>query len=136
MTREEVKALLPIMQAFSEGKTIQRRYIEGFDYEKEWVDDNSPNLSIYNFEYRIKPEYEYRPFKDAEECWEEMQKHQPFGWIKYNDNYMNISNIGNSDVISYDGSDYPEIISFKYLELNKHPKITFADGTPFGIKEE
>lgn len=31
-----------------------------------------------NIEYRIKPE---RPFKDAEECWNEMQKHQPFGGL-------------------------------------------------------
>lgn len=35
-----------------------------------------------NIEYRIKPEPKYRPFKDAEECWNEMQKHQPFGWTK------------------------------------------------------
>ena len=33
-------------------------------------------------DYRIKPETKYRPFKDAEECFEEMKKHQPFGWIK------------------------------------------------------
>lgn len=32
-----------------------------------------------NIEYRIKPEPKYRPFKDAKECWQEMQKHQPFG---------------------------------------------------------
>lgn len=23
----------------------------------------------------------YRPFKGIEECWEEMMKHEPFGWI-------------------------------------------------------
>ena len=26
-------------------------------------------------------ELEYRPFENIKECWEEMLKHQPFGWI-------------------------------------------------------
>ena len=30
----------------------------------------------------IKPKQGYRPFKNAEECWQEMMKHQPFGWVK------------------------------------------------------
>lgn len=33
--------------------------------------------------YRInKPGVNYRPFANEEECWQEMQKHQPFGWVK------------------------------------------------------
>ncbi len=35
--------------------------------------------------YRIKPESKYRPFKDEKECWQEMQKHQPIGWITFQD---------------------------------------------------
>lgn len=26
----------------------------------------------------------YRPFKNQEECWNEMLKHEPFGWVKKN----------------------------------------------------
>ena len=28
-----------------------------------------------------KKEPTYLPFKNKEECWAEMQKHQPFGWV-------------------------------------------------------
>ena len=27
-------------------------------------------------------ENSYRPFKNDDECWEEMKKHEPFGWVK------------------------------------------------------
>ena len=135
MTREEAKDFLPIMQAFSEGKTIQRRFIKGFDYEKEWVDDNSPNLSNHNFEYRIKPESEYRPFEDAEECWNEMQKHQPFGWIQDKNNKyskLSILSIDDEGIIIADYDNDTIYQSYKTVHLDS----TFADGTPFGIKEE
>ena len=78
MNRQQAKELLPIIQAFAEGKTIQSKYING---SNTWWDDN--NLSFGDgVEYRIKPEPKYRPFKDAEECWQEMLKHQPFGWVR------------------------------------------------------
>lgn len=136
MTKEEAKQLLPILQAFAEGKTIQYK-----DWKMngtfEWKDLDKENGKLYSScEYRLKPEPKYRPFKDAEECWQEMQKHQPFGWIKYDGDYLNITSISDYDVMGYLGGDDPVIISFKYLELNKHPKVTFVDGTPFGIKEE
>ena len=51
MTREEAKKLLPIIQAFAEGKTIQWR-----DLVKDtWVDESVPNWNP-SAEYRIKPE--------------------------------------------------------------------------------
>ena len=79
MTREEVKEMLPVLQAFAEGKTIESRCIKGD--KSLWYDDEDPSFDD-DLEYRIKPEHTYRPFKDAEECWLEMQKHQPFGWLK------------------------------------------------------
>lgn len=77
MTREEAKALLPIIQAFSEGKTI-----EYLTTRNEWVELEDPEFSYSASIYRIKQEPKYRPFKDAKECFEEMKKHEPFGWIK------------------------------------------------------
>lgn len=79
MTREQAKELLPIIQAFAEGKTIQ---VKGPD--NRWYDYEGENCKL-KFDsrvqdYCIKPKY--RPFKNAEECWQEMQKHNPFGWIK------------------------------------------------------
>ena len=79
MTREEAKKMLPILVAFAEGKTIQSRCIKGD--KSLWYDDEDPSFDD-DFEYRIKPEPKYRPFKDAEECWQEMLKHQPFGVVK------------------------------------------------------
>lgn len=113
MTRKEIKDLLPIMQAYVEGKTIQYRV------NKEWEDIDNPSFNDLPSEYRIKPEPTYRPFKDKEECWNEMLKHQPFGWIKNKyDQYINICSIGNDNF-----SDWFKL----YI---------FADGTLFGVKEE
>lgn len=78
MTRKEAKQLLPIIQAFAEGKTIEVRV--GND---SWVKTDEVYGGRNNdYDYRIKPEPKYRPFKDAEECWQEMQEHQPFGGLK------------------------------------------------------
>ena len=79
MNRKESKKLLPIIQAYAEGKTIQSRCIKGD--KSLWYDDEDPSFDD-DFEYRIKPESKYRPFRDAEECWAEMLKHEPFGWVK------------------------------------------------------
>ena len=113
MTREEAKELLPIIQAFAEGKTIEFK-----EYGMEWKEAQTPTWSS-RLTYRIKPEPKYRPFKSQEECWQEMQKHQPFGWIKKKGNYVNIMQV--SEESSYD-------VGLKNL--------TFVDGAPFGIKEE
>ena len=114
MTREEVKEMLPVLQAFADGKTIQ-----AIDpYEDEWVDQAGLNFkALFDGQYRIKLEPTYRPFKDAEECWQEMLKHQPFGWVKYADKYISISAIDSNNEYEIDFDDY-----------------TFADGTPLGIK--
>ena len=115
MTKEEAKVLLPIIQAYTEGKAIESRCIKGD--KSLWYDDEDPSFDN-DFEYRIKLESRYRPFKDAEECWSEMQKHQPFGWVKYADKYISISAIDSNNEYEIDFDDY-----------------TFADGTPFGVKE-
>ena len=133
LTREEAKEMLPIIQAWADGQTV-----DWYDPAIGWrlsgftLDfDKKPNF------YRIKPEPRYRPFKTREECWEEMHKHPDFGWVKVNVNvtceYEQIVricdyrkteltfNIANSD------DDYTS-----EMMLNSY---TFTDGTPFGIKE-
>lgn len=76
MTREEAKDMLPIIQALAEGKHIQLK-----DKTGNWMDIDFINVELCNPNvYRIKSEPKYRPFKDADECWQEMLKHQPFGW--------------------------------------------------------
>ena len=128
MNRNQAKEILPIIQAFIDGKQIQHLY-------NKWEDiENLTSDLIINPElYRIKPEPKYSPFEDAEECWNEMQKHQPFGWIKSKDDstinkFMFIDSLENNAANICTSSD------FSYNKLAEC--YIFADGTPFGIKEE
>ena len=123
MTREEAKELLPIMQAFAEGKTIQ---VWAND---TWQDEEYPSFVELSL-FRIKPEPKYRPFRNVEECWQEMQKHQPFGWLKDTDTggYIIISELDDKDIeiSGNNGWDYVGLMTC----------YTFSDGTTFGVKEE
>ena len=127
MNRKEAKELLPIIQAFAEGKEIESRCIKGD--KSLWYDDEDPSFDN-DLEYRIKPYPKYRPFKDAEECWQEMQKHQPFGWLNGDKCFCNIVSVSNIDVSMANVSGDIVILNFSdVMEDN-----TFADGTPFGMK--
>ena len=125
MTREEAKEMLPIIQAWADGKIIQVR--EKGRWVELCIDDftRSPDM------YRIKPEPKYRPFKNQEECWTEMLKHQPFGWIRNNDTQRlcNIGSIGRNNC----GVVIDKSILYFDLAFNT---CNFIDGTPFDIKEE
>lgn len=133
MNRQQAKELLPIIQAFAEGKTIQYYYKSD---NPHWI-DMEPNEVNQNVDfsddtsrYRIKPEPKYRPFANIKECWEEMQKHKPLGWIKDTSTICNIINIQKTGIFIYDG------IANRYLNFINVFNLKFADGTPFGIKEE
>ena len=130
MTREEAKQLLPIIQAFAKGKDIEYR-TKGFNENWKKV-TQIPELSFKSFEYRIKPEPKYRPFKDAKECMAEMLKHQPFGWITSQGAFFYIIYI--EDKLFGYGSACGTILHSEFNDVLK--SFTFADGTPFGIKEE
>ena len=125
--KEEVKSVMNIIQAFADGKTIQ-----AIDpYDDEWCDQTKLNFEVLFYgQYRIKPEPTYKPFKDSEECWNEMQKHQPFGWIKDMDGNKFIIETVNSDGSIYVGEEGTLYFS-EALE-----NYTFNDGIPFGVKKE
>lgn len=130
MNRNQAKELLPIIKAFSEGKVIESRCIKGDT--SLWYDDEDPSFDG-DFEYRIKPVPKYRPFKDAKECWAEMLKHQPFGWLKDSDScYLHIVSMEIKFIGAVNSSG--NIISQFYSGF--YSDYTFADGTPFGVKVE
>ena len=132
MDRNQAKVFYPILQAFAEGKVIECR-TKPSALSKSWQDMNEwtemKEIEFWNnTEYRVKPKPKYRPFKDAEECWQEMKKHQPFGWVKWNDVRYNIYVVSSISVCLINGNC--ENMDFAYA----YQKLTFADRTPFGVK--
>ena len=126
MTREEAKRRAELCSALAEGKIIQVQN----SYTDEWrdLDINKIYGFINGFNYRIKPEPKYRAFKSQEECWQEMHKHPDFGWVT--DGYYKSTISVKSDSIIV------TISSLEYDFGKAYIHFTFADGTPFGIKEE
>ena len=136
MTREEAKELLPIIQAFAEGKHIQ-----WLNHCKNWIDVDERDGLNTEFPlsvYRIKPEPQYRPFKTKEECWQEILKHQPFGWLKSKkDGRLRcIGEVSWSDEFETVHIALSTSESLSRSANSMFDEYTFADGTPFGTKEE
>lgn len=135
MNRHQAKEFYPILQAYAEGKVIESRTkpstVKGTDVPNDWTE--MKEIEFWNnTEYRIKPESKYRPFKDTKECWQEMQKHQPFGWIiGKEDEYHSLitSIIADEEEVDING-----ISGFVLDEIMEH--YTFVDGLPFGVKVE
>lgn len=132
--KKEIQRLMPLFRAIAEGKTIQWndmgvwRDIDG--------DDEGFFLDTFVGEtdgYRIKPEPKYRPFKDAEECWAEMQKHKPFGWVKDKKDVHHrvlITAVDDDTCgMSLNGNAAWSLSGIMDL-------FTFADGATFGVKVE
>ena len=125
MNRKQAKEMLPIIKAFAEGKGIETKTGSG------WISIENMSFAGNPDSYRIKPEPKYRPFKDAEECWQEMLKHNPFGWVKLKDTesgYYMLKGIASQVVIGFNETP------FSYKKVFED--YTFADGTPFGVKVE
>lgn len=79
----------------------------------------------------------YKPFKDKDECWNEMHKHSDFGWIKnkFKNELIHINRIIESycgEYVVTIGTDDFYNLTLQYMFTN----YTFTDGTPFGIKKE
>lgn len=161
MTREEAIKFLSNTKVYVNGKSreIQEKLFSlGFQWKgagKQVLNERKPFLFLWedmeicysdNMEHFTKKAFreitandilnividepKYRPFKDAEECFEEMKKHEPFGWIT--------NDAGDYFLIIHLSEDRFNIccnLSQTYIEaLNIGQR--FADGKPFGIKEE
>lgn len=124
MTREEIKEAAKVMEAYADGKKVQKQDINGL-----WIDCDNPMFDWASFNYRIKPGPKYGPFETQEECWNEMLKHQPFGWVKSpRGELFCIDKVFEEGIVYKHSSCHFN----EYLE----GQYSFVDGTPFGIKEE
>ena len=132
---KDINKVMPILQALAEGKIIQ--FAATY---KEWVDldGDKDGLLLETLinnpkSYRVKPEPKFRPYKDAEESWQEMLKHQPFGVVK--DKYFaNYQTHRAFTCLVTNGCHFRgyEDETFE----NSFKNLLFADGTPFGVKVE
>lgn len=133
INKEIIRRTSFFLQAIVEGKTIQMN--EGAVWKDIDIDGQGIDISMLiscPFLYRIKPEVKYRSFKNAEECLQEMSKHQPFGWIKCKEGYFSIVYVNDEYAGLGDRYDSSILLASK----NSYTDNTFYDGTPFGIKEE
>ena len=133
MTREEAKRRAELYSALADGKTIQILNMEG-----NWVDVEVKKLNYIpeTLKFRIKPEPKYRPFDTKEECWNEMLKHQPFGWLK---SIKKTRKVQIGRVFEVDGYVLITLSIKEGFAYSSHcifNEYTFDDGTPFGVKEE
>lgn len=119
MTRDEAKQAAEVLKAFADGKNIEFSNKVGADFWKRNDNPNNVNFNFARYDYRVAKEPQYRPFNNSEECWNEMLKHQPFG-------YMTIKRDGERIALTY--------LSDRHSFADMFEKMTFADGEPFGIK--
>lgn len=125
MAKEKTENLIKVMQAFLKGETVECKMRESEDLPSNWFVHDVDYWNTDAYVYRIKPKPQCRPFKDKNECWEELKNHFPFGWVKIEDCYDYITEINNQNIIINNG----------YFDFEPACKnITFADGTPFGVE--
>ena len=135
MDRNQAKEFYPILQAYAEGKLIECRtkpsVVIGTGVPNDWTE--MKEIEFWNnTEYRVKSEPKYRPFKNAEECWQEMQNHKPFGWVKdKKDGHHALITAVDDDTcgMSLNGNAAWSLSGIMDL-------FTFADDTNFGVKVE
>lgn len=119
----KTKYFCDIMNAYLKGKVIQYQ-----DETGEWVDCDNPEWD-FNKNYRIKDDI--KPFENINECFEEMQKHHPVGWLrsKVSGDYAHVNYINNC----------LKLVNMSYYNITKTYSMKecldlfeFTDGTPFG----
>lgn len=123
-----IKEMIAVMQAYADGKTIE---CYGYSYLNNWTEVENPKWDWWNYDYRVKQEPKYRPYKDAAECFKEVQKHQ--WWIILEQNqYRLITGIGdryNTDRVKLSRDNW---ITFEELT----DAVWADDGTRCGVLEE
>lgn len=125
MTKEEAKELLPIIQAYAEGKPIQIKGLGG-----QWTDVNYElDFNSKISYYRIKPETKLRPYATPEEFLQAMKEHGPYLCLGTEQYYLPIMIVRDNGIV-YSGrfktyfKNYEELI-----------KLVWQDNTPCGILE-
>lgn len=95
----KVSEQIAIMQAYEDGKTIERKGVEETEWQSIEYIENYPFDFILS-EYRIKQEPKYRPFESVEEAFNEAKKHgfwmrnKDSGYLRFIDGFTPTKNKG------------------------------------------
>ena len=123
------KEIIEVVKAHSQGKIIQFR---DKNVNTVWTTcaNNDPSWDFSRTDFRAKPEKCIRAYKDRDECWNDMLKHEPFGWVKRNDEIFCVLSVNEGCI---EGSGF--FIGFDRA-INKEDMVYYIDGSPFGIVEK
>ena len=132
-TQEKIE----VMNAYTEEKKIQYRSKEN----GEWFDlflMQEPAWDWASFDYRIKPEEKYRPYKDTDEMIEDFKRRfnvqvppyaMPMIWVRDK----------GTNVRSHVSAFFAKNVTFRdatwWLDV-LFENFTYLDGSPCGIREE
>ena len=118
-----IEEKIAVMQAYADGKKIEESY-----FGRSWTETTNPAWQWVNYDYRIKPEPKYRPYKNADEFFAEAQKHG--WWVILSSTHIRffVNAYGNTAMRT--GSDWTT-----YEDVLKIMCWT-DDGTPCGVLEE
>lgn len=132
------KEKIEVMKAYAEGKKIQIRD-RGLRVWTDWGLSLEPDWNWGSYDYRIKPDSTYRPYKNTEEMIEDFKKRfnakvppyaMPMIWVKRKDG----SNL--AKLITGFRDKWVEIIISVWDMHNLFEDYTYLDGSPCGMNEE
>ena len=122
----KVSEQIAIIKAYEDGKTIERRaYFTSAWKIIDYVENHQFDFASY--EYRIKPEPKYRPYKSVEEAFNEAKKHGFWIKCKNKESLCTIHDFG----VGICGDLY--INGYDALKL-MNDFVWHDDGSPCGVK--
>lgn len=130
MTREETRKIAEVLMAYSEGKVILAK-AKGIDMP--WAEIlTEHDFDIRNNEYRIKPEFKLRPYKNADEFMKANKEHGLF--LIINNRFVMPVSVTDNSIFYIDTSCDSLVQRFTMRGLKDH--IIWQDGAPCGVMEE
>ena len=137
MNREEAAHLSDVLKAYSEGKDIEiasKGCSDWMTYNVSKDEKIITEFSSDHFDYRIKPEPKYRPYKNAEEFLKGQKEHGDMLYNRVNGEYHHPVQVRNGGInVMYENNTtyhtFAELLKSSY-------NYTWQDGTKCGIIED
>lgn len=130
------KEIIEVMQAYERGEQIEYR-VKAFMCDDEWIlmDFEEPEWDFVEYDFRVKPKPDYRPYENAQEFLQAQKEHGMNIRLK-GCNYYRLPLYITDTLIGVqcpqsDGSVVS--IDASYEDLLRD--CTWQDGTPCGIDE-